>query len=96
MSYYSNKNWTRVYKVTFNDVDIFLHKVHRRVSDSLVAENIELIVETIELEDDNTLTITEEQLPIVQRFGNGIKTMTYVGKLFGHKQIVNKEKVKET
>lgn len=89
MSYYSNKNWTRVYKVTFNDVDIFLHKVNRRTSD-------DLIVETIELEADNTLTVTEEQLPIVQRYGDGIKTMTYVGKLFGHRPIINKEKEKET
>lgn len=89
MTYYSNKNWTRVYKVTFNDTDIFLHKVYRRASD-------DLIVETIELENDNTLTITEEQLPVIQKFGNGIKTMTYVGKLFGHKPIVNKEKEKET
>ena len=23
MSYYSNKNWTRVYKITFNVADIF-------------------------------------------------------------------------
>lgn len=89
MPYYSNKNWTRVYKVTFNDTDIFLHKAYRRASDNS-------IVETIELEDDNTLTITEEQIPVIQRFGNGIKTMTYVGKLFGHKPIVNKEKEKET
>lgn len=89
MPYYSNKNWTRVYKVTFNDVDIFLHKVNRRTSD-------DLIVETIELEADNTLTVTEEQLPVVQRFGDGIKTMTYVGKLFGHRPIINKEKEKET
>lgn len=89
MSYYSNKNWTRVYKVTFNDTDIFLHKAHRRRTSD------DSIVETIELENDNTLTITEEQLPVIQRFGNGIKTMTYVGKLFGH-NIVNKEKEKET
>lgn len=89
MSYYSNKGWTRVYKVTFNVADIFFHKVYRRDS------NDNFIVDTIELEADNSLIITEEQLPIVQRFGNGIKTMTYVGKLFGH-NIVNKEKEKET
>ncbi len=89
MPYYSNKGWTRVYKVTFNDVNIFLHKVnHRNPDDS--------IVETIELEDDNSLVITEEQLPVVQKFGNGIKSMTYIGKLFGHKSIVNKEEEKET
>lgn len=89
MSYYSNKNWTRVYKITFNVADIFFHKVYRRDSDD------NLILETIELESDNSLIITEEQLPIVQKFGNGIKTMTYVGKLFGH-NIINKGKEKET
>ena len=89
MSYYSNKNWTRVYKITFNVADIFFHKVYRRDSDD------NLILKTIELESDNSLIITEEQLPIVQKFGNGIKTMTYVGKLFGH-NIINKEKEKET
>ena len=90
MSYYSNKDWTRVYKVTFNVADTFFHKVHLRDS------NNDFIVDTIELESDNSLVITEEQLPIVQKFGNGIKTMTYVGKLFGHKLIVNEEKEKET
>ena len=90
MSYFSNKNWKRVYKVTFNDADIFSHKVYRRGSDD------NFIVDTIELESDNSLVITEEQLPIVQKFGNGIKTMTYVGKLFGHKPIVNEKKEKET
>lgn len=90
MSYYSNKDWTRVYKVTFNVADTFFHKVYRRDS------NDDFIVDTIELESDNSLVITEEQLPIVQKFGNGIKTMTYVGKLFGHKLIVNEEKEKET
>lgn len=89
MSYYYNKDWTRVYKVTFNVTDIFFHKVHIRDS------NNDFIVDTIELESDNSLVITEEQLPIVQKFGNGIKTMTYVGKLFCHKSIVNKEKEKE-
>lgn len=89
MSYYSNKNWTRVYKIKFNVADIFFNKVYRRDSDD------NLILETIELESDNSLIITEEQLPIVQKFGNGIKTMTYVGKLFGH-NIINKEKEKET
>lgn len=90
MSYYYNKDWTRVYKVTFNVDDIFSHKVYLRDS------NNDFIVDTIELESDNSLVITEEQLPIVQKFGNGIKTMTYVGKLFGHKSIVNKEEEKET
>lgn len=90
MSYYSNKGWTRVYKVKFNDADTFFHKVYRRDS------NDDFIVDTIELESDNSLVITEEQLPIVQKFGNGINTMTYVGKLFGHKPIVNEEKEKET
>lgn len=85
MSYYYNKDWTRVYKVTFNVDDIFFHEVYD-----------DFIVDTIELESDNSLVITEEQLPIVQKFGNGIKTMTYVGKLFGHKSIVNKEEEKET
>lgn len=89
MSYYSNKDWTRVYKVKFNVADIFFDKVYRRDADGF-------IVDTIELESDNSLVITEEQLPIVQKFGNGIKTMTYVGKLFGHKPIVNEEKEKET
>ena len=89
MSYYYNKDWTRVYKVTFNVADTFFNKVYRRDSDGF-------IVDTIELESDNSLVITEEQLPIVQKFGNGIKTMTYVGKLFGHKSIVNKEEEKET
>ena len=89
MSYYSNKDWTRVYKVSFNIADIFFHKVYRRDS------NDNFIVDTIELESDNSLVITEEQLPVVQKFGNGIKTMTYVGKLFGH-NIINKEKEKET
>ena len=90
MSYYSNKDWTRVYKVKFNVADIFFHKVYRRDSKD------GFIVDTIELESDNSLVITEEQLPIVQKFGNGIKTMTYVGKLFGHKSIINEEKEKET
>ena len=90
MSYYSNKNWTRVYKVKFNVADIFFHKVYLRDS------NNDFIVDTIELESDNSLVITEKQLPIVQKFGNGIKTMTYVGKLFGHKSIINEEKEKET
>ena len=90
MSYYYNKDWTRVYKVTFNVADTFFHKVYLRDS------NNDFIVDTIELESDNSLVITEEQLPIVQKFGNGIKTMTYVGKLFGHKSIVNKEEEKET
>ena len=89
MSYYSNKDWTRVYKVKFNVADIFFDKVYRRDADGF-------IVDTIELESDNSLVITEEQLPIVQKFGNGIKTMTYVGKLFGHKSIINEEKEKET
>lgn len=89
MSYYYNKDWTRVYKVTFNVADTFFHKVYLRDS------NNDFIVDTIELESDNSLVITEEQLPIVQKFGNGIKTMTYVGKLFGHKSIVNKEEEKE-
>lgn len=89
MSYYSNKDWTRVYKVTFNIADIFFHKVYRRDS------NDNFIIDTIELESDNSLVITEEQFPVIQKFGNGIKTMTYVGKLFGH-NIVNKEKEKET
>ena len=89
MSYYSNNDWTRVYKVAFNIADIFFHKVYRRDS------NDNFIVDTIELESDNSLVITEEQLPVVQKFGNGIKTMTYVGKLFGH-NIINKEKEKET
>lgn len=90
MSYYSNKDWTRVYKVKFNVADFFFHKVYLRDS------NNDFIVDTIELESDNSLVITEEQLPIVQKFGNGIKTMTYVGKLFGHKSIINEEKEKET
>lgn len=90
MSYYYNKDWTRVYKVTFNVADNFFHKVYLRDS------NNDFIVDSIELESDNSLVITEEQLPIVQKFGNGIKTMTYVGKLFGHKLIVNEEKEKET
>lgn len=90
MSYYSNKDWTRVYKVKFNVADIFFNKVYLRDS------NNDFIVDTIELESDNSLVITEEQLPIVQKFGNGIKTMTYVGKLFGHKSIINEEKEKET
>lgn len=90
MSYYYNKDWTRVYKVTFNVADTFFHKVYLRDS------NNDFIVDTIELESDNSLVITEEQLPIVQKFGNGIKTMTYVGKLFCHKSIVNKEEEKET
>ena len=68
----------------------FFHKVYLRDS------NNDFIVDTIELESDNSLVITEEQLPIVQKFGNGIKTMTYVGKLFGHKSIINEEKEKET
>lgn len=89
MSYYSNKDWTRVYKVTFNIADIFFHKVYRRDS------NDNFIIDTIELESDNSLVITEEQFPVIQKFGNGIKTMTYVGKLFGH-NIVNKGKEKET
>lgn len=89
MSYYSNKDWTRVYKVKFNVADIFFNKVYRRDSDGF-------IVDTIELESDNSLVITEEQLPVVQKFGNGIKTMTYVGKFFGHKLIVKEEKEKET
>lgn len=90
MSYYYNKDWTRVYKVTFNVADIFFHEVYLRDS------NNDFIVDTIELESDNSLVITEEQLPIVQKFGNGIKTMTYVGKLFCYKSIVNKEEEKET
>ena len=90
MSYYSNKDWTRAYKVKFNVADIFFHKVYLRDS------NNDFIVDTIELESDNSLVITEEQLPIVQKFGNGIKTMTYVGKLFGYKSIINEEKEKET
>ena len=62
MSYYSNKGWTRVYKVTFNVADIFFHKVYRRDS------NDNFIIDNIELGSDNSLTITEEQLPIIQRF----------------------------
>ena len=89
MAYHSNKDWTRVYKVKFNVADIFFNKVYRRDSDGF-------IVDTIELDSDNSLIITEEQLPVVQKFGNGIKTMTYVGKLFGHKSIINEEKEKET
>ena len=46
MSYFSNKNWKRVYKVTFNDADIFSHKVYRRGSDD------NFILDTIELDDD--------------------------------------------
>ena len=30
MSYYSNKDWTRAYKVKFNVADIFFHKVYLR------------------------------------------------------------------
>lgn len=90
MSYYSNKGWTRVYKVKFNTADIFFDKVYRRDS------NNDFIIDTIELDSDNSLVITEEQLPVVQKFGNGIKSMTYIGKLFGHKLIVNEEKEKET
>ena len=90
MPYYSNKSWTRVYKVKFNDADIFFDKVYRRDS------NDNSIVDTIELDRDNSLVITEEQLPVVQKFGNGIKSMTYIGKLFGHKLIVNEKKEKET
>ena len=67
----------------------FFNKVYRRDSDGFIAD-------TIELDSDNSLIITEEQLPVVQKFGNGIKTMTYVGKFFGHKPIVNEEKEKET
>ena len=89
MAYHSNKDWTRVYKVKFNVTDIFFNKVYRRDSDGF-------IVDTIELDSDNSLIITEEQLPVVQKFGNGIKIMTYVGKFFGHKSIVNKEEEKET
>lgn len=89
MAYHSNKDWTRVYKVKFNVTDIFFNKVYRRDSDGFITD-------TIELDSDNSLIITEEQLPVVQKFGNGIKTMTYVGKFFGHKSIVNKEEEKET
>ncbi len=81
MSYFSNKNWKRVYKVTFNDADIFSHKVYRRGSDD------NFILDTIELESDNSLIIFEEQIPVVQRFGNSIKTMTYIGKLLGHRRL---------
>lgn len=41
MSYYYNKDWTRVYKVTFNVADIFFHKVYLRDS------NNDFIVDTL-------------------------------------------------
>ena len=88
MSYYTNKNWHRVYEITFNDVDTLFHRVNHRASD-------DFIVDTIELEEDNTLIITEEQISDIQRFGNGIKTMTYVGKLLDCKPIADKEKEEE-
>lgn len=89
MSYYTNKNWHRIYKITFNDVDTSFHKVNRRGASD------DFIVDTIDLEEDNSLIITEEQISGVQRFGNGIKTMVYIGKLFSYEPIANKGKEKE-
>lgn len=78
MPHHFNKNWVRIYKVTFNSPNIFLHTVSRQIGENITD------CEYIELEDNNSLTITEEQIPAVQKFGNGIASMTYVGKLFGY------------
>lgn len=78
MSHHFNKDWVRVYKVTFNSPDIFMHTVSRKIGEGIAD------YEYIELEENNSLTITEEQIPIVQKYGNGINSMTYVGKLFGY------------
>lgn len=78
MSHHFNKDWVRVYKVTFNAANIFLHTVSRKVGEGPTD------YEYIDLEDNNTLTITEEQIPLIQKFGDGIASMTYVGKLFGY------------
>ena len=46
MSYYYNKDWTRVYKVTFNVADTFFHKVHIRDSNNdFIVRNAELMFE---------------------------------------------------
>lgn len=89
MSHHFNKDWVRVYKVTFNSANIFLHTASRKIGDGPTD------YEYIDLEDNNTLTITEEQIPIIQiqKFGDGISSMTYVGKLFEY--FVKKENKEE-
>lgn len=87
--HFTNKDWVRVYKVTFNRTDFILHTVSRKL-----ASDNPYDYDYIDLENDNSLTITEDQLSYVQKFGNGISTMTYIGKLFNHKSHGQEEKEK--
>ena len=87
--HFHNTDQVRAYKVTFNNADIFLHTVARKLANDNPYD-----FDYIDLEKDNSLTITEDQLSYVQKFGDGIATMTYIGKLFNHKSHGQEEKEK--
>ena len=70
----------RIYKVTFNQYTNVCHNtVSLRIglSDDCVAD-----YDYIQVADDGSLLIRESQFDLIKDYGQGIKSMEFVGRLF--------------